>query len=349
LLLDLLLEWVGPARLHEWLSWEPVTEFQTGLRYLRLAKNYLLPALLVVAILYLLWHHYTESRKPGYEFGFLSQLNRFVRQRTDYRNEQTLIPMALKLFHRVFEGSHIDYCSVYVFSEGSLLIPDHYVYPRPTDNDYTITLKVGEGVAGRVYTDAMPRYMPRLKYPFATSRKFLPTFPFPHAIKFEPQLVGDGLELVDDDLDFFSFKDGVEKRHGYLSFVSVPLKAVDAKECFGVLNFDFSKIDALDKAGITMASIFGLVLADELQRLRAKQAVDVRGTEETHIPESRQNEAAPHRQPAKPTILNLGPGHSREGMDRPDIQLDLQTSETHLTWAKIRSGWVQFKAKVSNS
>lgn len=325
----------------EWLWSTPPAEIERGLHYLSFTRTYIVPVLFVLAILYLLWHHYTESKKPGYEFGFVTQLNRFVSDHDKDLREENLIPHALKLFHRVFESYHIVYCSVYTFSDGKLIIPPPYVYPKSNGTDYSMTLNVGEGVAGRVYSDAMPRYMPRLNYPFTTPRKFPPTMSFPHAVKFEPHLRGEDLELVDEDLDIFSFKEQAEGRHGYLSFVSVPLKCVETQKCYGVLNFDFRKNDPLDKAGITMASVLGLMLGERLRRFRNDPIEPPLKPTDAHDAVTEIASTRPGRQ-----IIRLGA--SGETLPAPPDHVERTpkefSSKNHLTWKKIKLAWPQFKS-----
>ena len=149
-----------------------------------------MPALFVAAVIYLVWHHCSfEIRKPGYEFAFLSQLNKFMRDREANENEEALIPAALKVFHKVFKDSHIQRCSIYTVSNKGLIIPDRYIYPDNAQG-YQISLEIGEGVAGLVFTDALPRYVPRLLFPFATVRGLLPSVPFPHAVSLIPKKRG---------------------------------------------------------------------------------------------------------------------------------------------------------------
>lgn len=272
LLVEVLMELIGADRIHHWISAAHLVDMQGSFASLGPIKNYVLPALFILAVLYLFWHHYTEIGKPGYEFAFLRQLNRFLRERDANQSEEALIPAALRVFHKVFEDSHIEHCSMYTVSNDALTIPDAYIYPDAVGQGYQINLNIGEGVAGLVFKDALPRYVPRLLFPFTTWRKFLPSIPFPHAVKFEPQLKGDVLELVNEDLDFYAFKNPNNTEPTFRSFVSVPLKPVGVEKCFGVLNFDFSKVDALDKSGIAMASVLGLILADEVNRIRNEES-----------------------------------------------------------------------------
>jgi hypothetical protein len=331
------------------------TQAQSGFALFAPVKIYFLPALFLIAVIYLVWHHYTEIKKPGYEFSFLRQLNRFMRDRDTNRSEETLIPAALQVFHRVFANSHIERCSIYTLSDGGLVIPENYVYPRTAEQSYKINLKVGEGVAGLVCMDALPRYVPRLFFPFATWRKFLPSIPFPHAVKFEPRLNGEILELVNEDLDFYAFKNPNKAVPRFQSFISVPLKPVGVGECFGVLNFDFSKVDALDKSGIAMASVLGLLLADEVNRLRSMKSsgktVEMKNDLDSETPVIDTEDAS---EPVR--IVRLG---GISGRDKGGVGHALEAKETssaprqglsrHLTWSKVKAGWAEFKDKGESS
>lgn len=333
------MELIGAERIREFLSPDHVAELQGILNNFSPVRNYVLPALFVIAVLYLFWHHYSEIKKPGYEFAFLSQLNRFMRDREANENEQKLIPAALKVFHKVFEKSHIKRCSIYTVSKEGLVIPDTYIYPENAKG-YQISLQVGEGVAGLVFKDALPRYVPRLFFPFTRLRSLLPSVPFPHAVKFEEQVNGDTLELINEDLDFNAFKNAYKAEPLFRSFVSVPLKPIGVSQCVGVLNFDFSRVDALDKSGIAMAFVLGKILADEVNRLRNRQPIEKSAEKRTgQNPESQivNSKEGPPR--LGPRVMRMrGVLNKGNGSENP-------LGRRHLTWMKIKAGWSEFKKK----
>jgi len=348
-LFDMSLEWIGTERLHKWFSSDTTSELQGVLSHFSPVKKYVLPALLITAVIYLIWHHYSEIWKPGYEFAFLSQLNRFMRDREANENEEALIPAALKVFHKVFKDSHIQRCSIYTVSNAGLVIPDPYIYPDNVKG-YQISLQVGEGVAGRVFTDGLPRYVPRLLFPFTRVGGLLPSIPFPHAVKFESQVKGDTLELGNEALDFDAFKNAYEAEPLFRSFVSVPLKPVGVSQCLGVLNFDFSAVDALDKSGIAMAFVLGKILADEVSRMRNRQSSGKTigtETEKNLVPQSdTSKEVVPRLGPRlirMGGVLNTTSGSENPSRGSEDHATRVQDFSSHLTWRKIKAGWSEFK------
>lgn len=283
-----------------------------------------------------------------------------MRERETYGSEETLIPAALRLFYKVFQGSRIERCSLFTLSDSGLAIPEQYVHPNCTDPGYRIALRITEGVAGLVCSDALPRYVPRLSYPFAKRRKLLPAIPFPHAVKFESRANGEKLELVNEDLDAYAFK-RPDTEPLFLSFVSVPLKPVGDAKCFGVLNFDFSKVDALDKSDIAMASVLGLLLADEVNRMRSQTKSEHLSAQQDHS-DSRLPVKNELRDPTRPLIVSLGetatPGEHESliVLDTPPFEISGQNSSTseqgvssYLTWSRVRAGWAPFKRKKANS
>lgn len=233
-------------------------------------SNNVLFVIFTGAVSYLVWHHYRESRKPSYEYRFVKQLAQFMQGRQKNGNRtDTFIPLALQLFHRVFEHAGVRHCSVFRLKGSVLSIQPSHVYPHSDQLDYSVELKEGEGVAGEVFGDMMPRYVPRIHFPFSTKRRYLRTWSFPHALKFVPYEEKGELEigLGKDSLRFGKFREPEGGTWTYKSFVSVPVQSVATGERFGVLNFDFNKIDPLDKSDILMAVVFGLILGDEIERL----------------------------------------------------------------------------------
>jgi len=74
-------------------------------------------------------------------------------------------------------------------------------------------------------------------------------------------------------MEFEAFKGTRDNIGKIRSILSVPAKAVSDGNCYGVLNFDFTRPDPLDKTDIAMAVVFGLLLGEELHRAGAAKAI----------------------------------------------------------------------------
>jgi hypothetical protein len=223
-------------------------------------------------VLYLIYHDFHESRKPGYEYKFVQQLSNFMQERQkNVSRIDELVPAALKMFYDVFRRAKIERCTFYTL-EGSLLeAKDHYFVPPTTDARYCYKLTRGVGVAGKVCQDQKARYVPRLFWPVARPRRWASVLFFPHAVIFDFRPGKNGsAELFHKGLDPFAFTHQTQENSNmtFRSIVSVPVKSVSDMECFGVMNFDFVRYDPLDKSDIAMAMVFGLLLGDEIRRLR---------------------------------------------------------------------------------
>lgn len=219
------------------------------------------------AVAYLIWHHWGESRKPGYEYKFVRQLCQFLRGRQQVAHDRdTLVSDVLPLFWGAFERAGIRHCSVHLFEDNTLKCRPALIHPRSKDPTYYVSMEKGEGVAGKVYVDSNPRYVPRIYLPFTKRWRFTPTLPFDHAVKFVLGEKDGKLDLVSEDIDPFAFKKAEGRDPHFRSLVSVPLTSITTGQTFGVLNFDFNRHDPLDKIDIAMAVVFGLVLGDEIER-----------------------------------------------------------------------------------
>ena len=224
----------------------------------------------VLAVGYLAVHHYKEAKKPNYEYTFVKRLCDFLEGSRGNRNEPARIKGALEIFHSVFRRAGVTHVSIHRLNGNILEINPDDVFPPETNASFFVPLATGEGVAGLVYEDLKPRYVPRVFIPDMRKRwpQRMRLF-FPHAVKMafeEEAIVGQffkPLEIVDSDLDRKVFKLR-EKSIPFRSFLSVPLKCSGEHSCFGILNFDFIRADPLDKADIAMAVIFGRLLGDEM-------------------------------------------------------------------------------------
>lgn len=260
LFLEVAAESIGPQKIHE--------AFSSLGGYLHGTFAFVIFA---IAVAYLLWHHIREAKKPGYEYTFVKSLCDFMEGRRPGRESSSRpsIIEALKLFHAVFERAGVAHVSIHTPEGEFLKIDPAHVFPPESDAAFFVPLERGEGVAGAVYADMKPRYVPQLYFPFGTRKQLLNMF-FPHAVKFTfrqvdiPGRTLRSLELGDELVDANIFKPPTGREFPFYSFLSVPLRSVRQDGSVGVLNFDFSRPDPLDKADIAMAVIFGIVLGAEI-------------------------------------------------------------------------------------
>ena len=239
----------------------------------------------IAAVVFVLWHHGHERKKPEYEYKFLQRLYETV----EYSRQGTpSVVGVLEIIHSAFERSGIIHVSVHTLTVGGdgLEIRKEHVFPGTQDGDYFVSLKIGQGVAGRVFNDSLPRYMPRLFFPNWTW-----AVPFHHAVQLAFRTRKEGwwlkramrdameklsgrklksheLELVPDGFNLNVYEGHGSKALLFRSVLCVPLKT-SAGRCIGVLNFDFDSTDPLDKGDIAMAIVFGVVIGDVI----GKQAV----------------------------------------------------------------------------
>lgn len=267
LALEVFMEWMGSERLHDLLVAFDFTGLtsQAGLPPYAHPHN-ILRGSFIGSVVYLVWHDFSETRKPGYEYKFVKQVNQFMRKRPDNDSEEALVHSALPLFLKIFEKSKAVRCSMFKPNGDCLFIPESYIHPRVTDDSYTLRLNVGEGVAGLVFQERKPLYVPRLYFPFSKRWDWTPSIFFPHAVGFDTHEENGSLEMVNDSLQTKAFKK-TATRHPFRSTISVPVKSFASGSCYGVLNLDFDKNDPLDRSEIAMASILGLLLGDEMARI----------------------------------------------------------------------------------
>jgi hypothetical protein len=220
------------------------------------------------AVIVVLLHHGHERRHQHSEFLLAERVWEFMMTR-DGSSVDASIRRATELFYDVFRRFGIKHVSVALPEGNELVIREQHVHPPEPSGSYYARLPLDDGVAGLVYKDAQPRYLPRLFFPFGKRGVF-----FPHAMVFEIRKgANHRIDVVRPKLDLEAFKPFGDPPFAFSSFVSVPLKPVGKRECIGVLIFDFDRTDPLTRMDIKMAVFLGLLLSDELDRLtRAKAA-----------------------------------------------------------------------------
>lgn len=250
---ECILEWMGAERLHRVL-----VAGLFGHKWLSTIETILFAA----AVVFMIWHHRHESKKPAYEFSFVQRMRDLVESRFA-EGEKASTTYGLRILYSAFRRAGVQHVSFYSSdSTGTTLRINHSdVYPSNVPDSFFVSVAPGTGVAGRVYNDMLPRYVPRLRFAKLS---------FPHAVQFQytEEINQDGLahlrlEYAEPELDAFT-----SPRQGlcpFRSFLSVPIKVAD-NQCVGVLNFDFKRSDPLDKADISMAVVCGLLFGDVLSR-----------------------------------------------------------------------------------
>lgn len=220
------------------------------------------------SVLLLLFYHARERRyhRPQHYLG--EKVWEFFEKRP-YKSEAALINTALQLFHSVFGAFGIAHVSIFRAEEDVLRIRGNEVYPEEADRGYFEPLRVGQGVAGLVYQDMNPRYVPRLFFPW-NRRSAASTF-FPHSMKFEVAgTVQGSITLVNPKMDLYVFQAPQQGSLRFRSFLSVPLRCAPTAsshgQCLGVLNFDFHATDPLSKLDIKSAVFLGALLGEEIER-----------------------------------------------------------------------------------
>lgn len=223
-----------------------------------------------LGLLYLIWHHWREARKPSYEYTFVRRLCDFL-EGVKGRHAQgfdAALGETLELLFSLFQRAGVKHVAIHLEKDGLLTIAPKHVYPKEAASAFYVVLKPKEGVAGAVFDDLKPRYVPRVSIPFR-KRRYVPTISFPHALIFAFEEIQTGghrrFELGDDDIDPGIVKEPEDGEMEFQSFLSVPIKLADNSKCYGVLSFDFGVFDPLDRGDIAMAAVFGVLLGEEMR------------------------------------------------------------------------------------
>lgn len=227
--------------------------------------------ILGLSVAYLTWHNVDEARKPGYEYHFARTVHSFLLELRAAHQAKQPIPVsgALEFCHFIFVPFGIRSVSLHLPDSDILRIRREHVFPPPGANFSGTRLRLGEGLAGKVFNDPdlHIQYAPRMFYPF--NRRYLGWL-FPHTLKLRfsrTPVPGSTIvlwEVGDEEINPNSFKFLQDSPIHYLSLLSVPVVSVTPKQLIGVLNLEFTKTDALDRAGIEMALGFALILGGEI-------------------------------------------------------------------------------------
>jgi hypothetical protein len=235
-----------------------------------LVTTALLGFLAAVAI-YLLFHNFEEARKPEYEYRFAKVVHSLLLDcRLAHHKGSQPVPIlqALEVCHFIFRHAKVRQVSLHLLDDKVLRIHPEHIWPPAKDFRET-ALEIGEGLAGQIFNDPKLhiQYAPRLRWPI--NRSYLGWL-FPHSVKLlfsqEPvpkisiKLWQVGSETINNN----AFRRlGGDPVH-YRSLLSVPVVSIATDEIMGVMNLDFLKTDAVDKADIEKAFGFALLLGSEI-------------------------------------------------------------------------------------
>lgn len=180
----------------------------------------------------------------------------------------------LELVHKAFmhHGS-INVC-VWQPSSNGMSVHDEHWYPS-RDPEFLSHLPPGKGVAGLVQDDRTLRYVPRLRYPFNSKWLRAISLPFYHALEFDVVKNSTGnIDVQGKNASIGAVEfDGKAAPRNLNSFVAVPVTSDThrqaQRECHGVLCIAFRGTDPLDTLSIKMASVLGLLLASQLDKIPA--------------------------------------------------------------------------------
>src|SRR5262249_2615692 len=117
----------------------------------------------IISVIYLIIHHVEEAKKPLYESLFTTNLLSFLHRRSPNTiDKDSRIKTSLEVFYKTFKNFGCLHASIYTAEGDSLIIKSNHVFPEEKNPSYFQILKFGQGVAGRVFEDTKPRYVPRL-------------------------------------------------------------------------------------------------------------------------------------------------------------------------------------------
>ena len=229
--------------------------------------EFLLIAGFALSIFIVLGHHQRERRQARIEHSLAETIWLFLEERGP-RGENEFVEFSLQLIKNSFDRHKAKHASLWQQCGQEILILPGFVQP-PVTGGYLTRLESGQGVAGLVLADQVVRYVPRMFLPFNYGFLRRISWRFPHAVKFDIVRASKGyldIRWAKVNVDAVRFPRDLSER--FRSFVAVPLRTANGA-CIGVLCIDFDKTDPLGRADIKMASAFGLMMAEELQRIRA--------------------------------------------------------------------------------
>lgn len=229
----------------------------------------LLLAGFVLSTLVVLAHHQRESRHTRQEYLLAEKLWSFLENR-DSKDEAAFVAFALRTVKDSFDRHKALHACVWQKQGNEFRIQDCWTPPEPGDAGYITTLPLGEGIVGLVAADQLARYVPRLHFPFNGRAMRRYAWRFPHALKFEVVRSSAGyVDIAKPKVNVNGVMLGGTPP-SFLSFIAVPIRATGGV-CLGVLCIDFARTDPLGLQDIKMASVFGVIVGEELQRIRLAQ------------------------------------------------------------------------------
>lgn len=187
-------------------------------------------------------------------------------------DRQELTKNVLSIVTDVFK--HFGGCSACIWTpeEEGLSIKQGHWHPGSIPDGYICRLHDNCGIAGLVFADRSPRYVPRLFFPFNSPSLRWASIRFPHALMFSIVNSPDGVVDVDPKQPLSTNAVHFEASNSadaLMSFVAVPLAASSVGKGHGVLCINFSGTNSLDTLAVKLASVLGVVIAEKLDRLES--------------------------------------------------------------------------------
>lgn len=195
--------------------------------------------------------HQREKYALAFRLGRLYELERIMA----VQGKTADLMEALKHVHAMFEPLKVAHVSLHRRNGGKISIAHDEVFPTPDDLNSLPTFEEGKGVAGRVFTDCVTRYVPRIYLPIKR-RKWVPAMLLPHALTLAFETIDQtrnepALQNVAIDLNVLESPPG--GKFLFNSFLSIPVRALSNGACIAVLSLDFDVCNSMKKADIALA------------------------------------------------------------------------------------------------
>jgi hypothetical protein len=246
-----------------------------------------------VVVIFLLIQHRHEALQTRSESEYVRRVCELL-QLSRSAEAQRSIAEVLALYFAVFDGCHIAHVSIHLpDGNGKLQMADDHVYPPGTASSFCLELPPGKGAAQKVFADneSNSRYVP------FTS---IFNYDFPHCVRFAwtqdppkrfwlrrlvawPLYKFKGmstrladriakplprfLRLVQTGVDWFGFEVPKDRIRHFQSMLSVPIWHRKQRRCLGVLNFDFSQTETLERSDVMIGMLLGVLLAEEHEEI----------------------------------------------------------------------------------
>jgi hypothetical protein len=195
--------------------------------------------------------HQREKYALAFRLGRLYELERIMAA----QGKTADLIEALKQVHAMFEPLKVAHVALHRKRDGKISIAHNEVFPPPSDPNTLPIFDEGQGIAGRVFTDLVTRYVPRIYLPVKRWER-APAMLLPHALTLAFESVNEtknepALQNVAIDLNVL--ESPPNGKFMFNSFLSLPVKSASNGQCMAVLSLDFGVCNSLKKADIALA------------------------------------------------------------------------------------------------